>query len=67
MKAYFNTTETEERELFDIVLLEMLKRSLEGRYEGPRPNYNELEDARRLAISHGAYRTDNYFNDLNNQ
>jgi hypothetical protein len=61
MKAYFNTTENEERRLFDTVLLELLKRSLEGRYEGPRPNYNELEDARRLAISHGAYRTDNYF------
>lgn len=62
MKKYFNSTESEERNLFDIVLSELRKRRLEGRYECPMPNYNDLEDARRYAISTGAYRTDNYFN-----
>jgi hypothetical protein len=62
MKTYFNSTESEERNLFDAVVSEYRKRVLEGRYEGSTPNYNDLEDARRLAISHGAYRTDNYFN-----
>ncbi len=62
MKTYFNTTENEEKMLFDIVLSELRKRSLEGRYEGSMPNYNELEDARVYALTMGAMRTDNYFN-----
>lgn len=59
---YFTSTESEEQMLFDIVLSELRKRALEGRYEGSMPNYNDLEDARVYAVATGAMRTDNYFN-----
>lgn len=59
---YFTSTESEEQMLFDIVLSELRKRALEGRYEGSMPNYNDLEDARVYAVTTGAMRTDNYFN-----
>lgn len=56
MKAQFYATQTEQVMFMDLVYSEQLKR-------GQQPdNYNTQEEAYRQAISDGAMRTDNYFN-----
>lgn len=56
MKAQFYATQPEQVMFMDLVYNEQLKR-------GQQPdNYNTQEEAYRQAISDGAMRTDNYFN-----
>ena len=56
MKQTFYPTESEQQFLMDIVINEFAKR------QTPMDNYNVQEVAYRQAISDGAMRTDNYFN-----
>lgn len=56
MKSYFNSTESEERMLMELVNQELIKRAVEGRYDGSTLTYGEMEEARRQAIADGAYR-----------
>ena len=56
MRKYFAITDSEQVALMDLVINEQQLRNL--KYD----NYNVQEDAFRQAVSDGAMRTDNYFN-----
>ena len=56
MKQTFYPTDSEQQLMMDIVINEFAKR------QTPMDNYNVQEVAYRQAISDGAMRTDNYFN-----
>lgn len=57
MKATFYPTDSEQQLLMDLVINEASQRRV------PMDNYNVQEVAYRQAISDGAMRTDNYFNE----
>lgn len=56
MRAYFKITDNEQTILMDLVCIEQVKR-----YQSI-DDYNVQELAFRQAVSDGAMRTDNYFN-----
>ena len=56
MRASFYPTDSEQQLMMDIVINEFANR------QTPMDNYNVQEAAYRQAISDGAMRTDNYFN-----
>lgn len=56
MRQTFYPTDSEQQLIMDIVINEFAQR------QSPMDNYNVQEVAYRQAISDGAMRTDNYFN-----